>query len=115
METYRGQSVFLFDEFYGQAPVQWLKQFCDRSPTVCENKGGARTFKPAVVVITTNTGDWEHRWWPGQLPEEVTAFKRRINLAIDLEEKGPPYPTAEIAEFDRKVRAMLEGKYAKMK
>lgn len=108
MEHYRGQRVFLFDEFYGQVPVQWLKQFCDRTATICETKGGARAFKPMVVVITTNTTDWKHRWWPGQLPEEVEAFERRITLSIELETAGPPHPTQEMQEFDAKVRAVMK-------
>lgn len=108
MEYYRNQPVFLFDEFYGQVPVQWLKQFCDRTATICEVKGGARAFKPMVVVITTNTTDWKHRWWPGQLPEEVEAFERRITLRINCEQRGPPHPTQEMKEFDAKVRELLK-------
>lgn len=108
MECSGGERVFVFDEFYGQVPVQWLKQFCDRTATICETKGGARAFKPMVVVITTNTDDWLHRWWPGQLPEEVEAFKRRITLEIKCEQKGPPHPTQEMKEFDEKVRELLK-------
>lgn len=64
------------DEFTGYKNLS-IEQFCyyfDRQPRTIEFKGGHTTFKPTVVVITSNREP--SGWWPPS--DEWPAFVERV-------------------------------------
>lgn len=70
--------VVLFDDVKAnQIPsVTRLLELTDRYPLEVESKFGFITWKPRVIVITSNYDPKE--WWPNEPPVSIEAFMRRI-------------------------------------
>lgn len=78
------RDVVLFDDVEaGQVPPFSLwKRLCDRYPFQVPVKGGFITWKPKVIVFTSNCAISE--WWKELSPENVQARDRRIYKTLDL-------------------------------
>ncbi len=59
-DGYTGQSIAVFDEFYGSIPFHMLLDLIGFMPMLVEWKGASRQWKPRTIFITSNRSplDW---------------------------------------------------------
>ena len=74
------RDVILFDDVeVGQVPpFSLFKRLCDRYPITVAVKGGFITWKPKIIVFTSNYSINE--WWQDLNAENIQARDRRIYI-----------------------------------
>ncbi|ALY05856.1 replication-associated protein [Ctenophore-associated circular virus 1] len=74
--------VILFDdvEIDQVPPLSLWKRLCDRYPFEVPVKGGFITWKPRVIVFTSNHA--VHEWWKDITPDNQQAIARRIYKTV---------------------------------
>lgn len=79
------RDVILFDDVEaGQVPsLSLFKQLTDRYPFKVPIKGGFITWKPRVIVFTSNSPPSE--WWPNMSTFDKEAVERRIKEVVVVE------------------------------
>jgi len=84
-DGYDGQEDVVIDEFYGWLPHDLLQRMCDRYPLLVDTKGGAVSFKPRRIWITSNKAPWE--WYK----KGLGAMERRLegDFGTIVEMGGP--------------------------
>jgi len=61
-DGYDGEEDVVIDEFYGWIPYDLLLRMCDRYPLLVDTKGGAVSFCPKRIWITSNVEP--RKWYP---------------------------------------------------
>lgn len=82
------RDVVLFDDVEaGQIPaLSKFKRLCDRYPLQVPVKGGFITWKPRVIVFTSNQ-HW-NTWWKDITPADFEAIKRRFKRVTYIRDDG---------------------------
>jgi len=78
-QDYTGQSVVIFDDFYGSIDIDTMKRLIDEYPVKVNMKNGHGEFLARRVYITSNIG-WRN-WWASDLlsnSNNENAIVRRI-------------------------------------
>ncbi len=109
-DGYSNQKVLLLDEFYGQLPIDFLLNMCDKWKTQLQVKFGMCSAQWTKVIITSN----KHPdfWWPDSDPEVKKAFMDRVSHVVHFrgESRRRSGKPTVFEEFDE---ATLVARHAK--
>jgi len=82
-DGYDGETVVLFDDFYGQLKLCRMLRLLDGYPVQCPVKGGFRYLLATKIYITSNSPPED---WYGGCPEKAKAgLMRRITKVIKFD------------------------------
>lgn len=95
-DSYHGQSVLVFEEFFSQVPIEMMLNYLDIYPLTLPARYNDRTACYTTVYITSNTPlEKQYMHIQRNKPETWKAFLRRIHKVYEYTADG----TVEEKEF----------------